>query len=128
MNTLLLAVFGWVVPGGAYLLRRRYLQFAGFALVVSVAFAAGILLGGGVGWPRLAELAGLDSFTALGFRASAVAKLLVGGPYLAAHLFDGPAFLEGRLHEFGTTLLMMAGLFNVLGISSALDSGKERTS
>ena len=29
-----LAVFGWIVPGGAYLLMRRYLQFAGFAVLV----------------------------------------------------------------------------------------------
>jgi hypothetical protein len=128
MNSVLVAVFGWVVPGGAYLLRRRYLQFTGFALVVSAAFVAGMLLGGGVRWPQPADLAGLDSFTALGFRASALAKLLAGGPYLAARLFDGPAFLEGRLHEFGTTLLMMAGLFNMLAISSSFDSGKERTS
>jgi hypothetical protein len=121
MNRLLPVAFGWLVPGGAFLLQRRYRQFAGFALVVSAAFAAGLLLGGAGQWPQPAELAGLDSFTALAFRASAFAKLLAGGPWLIANLFDGPSFVEGRLHEYGTTLLMMAGVFNVLAIAGAHD-------
>jgi len=127
MNTLLLAAFGWLVPGGAYLLMRRYLQFAGFALVVSAAFAAGLALQGGCRWPDAAELAGLDGFTALVFKTGAFVKLLAGGPYLAARFFGGSSgFLDGRLHEYGSTLLLMAGLFNVLGVSSALDLRKER--
>jgi hypothetical protein len=127
MSTLLLAAFGWLVPGGAYLPTRRYLQFAGFALVVSAAFAAGLALQGGCRWPEPAELAGLDGFTALVFKAGALAKLLAGGPYLAARLFGGSSgFLNGRLHEYGSTLMLMAGLFNVLGVSSALDLRKER--
>ena len=118
MKALLLAAFGWLVPGGAYLLMRRYLQFAGFALVVSAAFAAGLALQGGCRWPEHAELAGL---------VGAFAKLLAGGPYLAAQLFGGSStFLDGRLHEYGSTLLLMAGLFNMLGVSSALDLRKER--
>jgi hypothetical protein len=126
MNALLLAAFGWLVPGGAYLLMRRYLQFAVFACVVSLAVAAGLGLQGGCGWPQPAELAGLDTFTALVFKAGALAKLLAGGPYLAAWVVDGSSsFLGGRLHEYGTTLLMMAGIFNVLAVSSALDLRKK---
>jgi hypothetical protein len=125
MNALLLAAFGWLVPGGAYLLMRRYLQFAVFALVVSAAFAAGLVLQGGFGWPQPAELAGLDPFTAIVFKAGALVKMLAGAPYLAAWLFDGSgSFLGGRLHEYGTTLLTMAGLFNALAVSSALDLRK----
>jgi hypothetical protein len=127
MNALWLAAFGWLVPGGAWLLKRRYLQFAGFAFVVTAAFTAGILLGGGTRWPQPAELAGLDGFTALGLKAGAFSKLLAGGPWLLARLFDGPTFLEGRLHEYGTTLLMMAGICNVLGVSSAFDLKKGDT-
>ena len=33
MKAVGLAIFGWLVPGGAYLLMRRYLQFAVFATV-----------------------------------------------------------------------------------------------
>jgi hypothetical protein len=128
MSALPLALFGWLVPGGAYLLMRRYLQFAVFAFVVSATFAAGLVLQGGCRWPQPAELAGLDGFTAWIFKAGAFAKLLAGGPYLLAQLFNGSSsFLDGRLHEYGSTLLAMAGVFNVLAVSSALDLRKERT-
>jgi hypothetical protein len=127
MSALLLAAFGWLVPGGAYLLMRRYLQFAVFAFVVSAAFAAGLALQGGCRWPEPAELAGLDGFTALVFQTGALVKLLAGGPYLAAQFFGGSSgFLDGRWHEYGSALLLMAGLFNVLAVSSALDLRKER--
>src|SRR5262249_31971196 len=126
MNPMLLAAFGWLVPGGAYLLMRRYLQFAVFAFVVIAAFAAGLALGGGGAWPPPEGLAGLDGFTSLLFRAGASVKLLAGAPALAAGLFGSESFLSGRLHEYGTTLLMMAGLFNLLAISTALDLRKER--
>jgi hypothetical protein len=124
MNPVLQAVCGWLVPGGAWLLKRRYLQFAGFALVVSISFTAGILLGGGSRWPEPAELAGLDTFTALTLQAAAFAKLLAGGPYLLSRLFGGPSFLEGRMQEYGTSLLLMAGLFNALAVAASFDLRK----
>jgi len=124
MTTLRLAAFGWLVPGGAFLLMRRYLQFAVFAALVSIAFVSGILLQGGTAWPQSAELAGLDGFTALVFKASVFAKMLAGAPYLVAHTFDSSTFLASRLHEQGATLLIMAGAINVLAISSALDLRK----
>jgi hypothetical protein len=120
-----LAIFGWLVPGGAYLLMRRYAQFAAFALLVSITFAAGLALHGGFAWPQPAELQGLDGFTVLLFKGGALAKLLAGFPCLLAMLFDGArSFLDGRLHEYGATLLVLAGLFNLLAISSALELRK----
>jgi hypothetical protein len=120
-----LAIFGWLLPGGAYLLMRRYAQFAAFALLVSITFAAGLALHGGFAWPQPAELQGLDGFTVLLFKGGALAKLLAGFPCLLAMLFDGArSFLDGRLHEYGATLLVLAGLFNLLAISSALELRK----
>jgi len=128
MKIVFLALFGWLIPGGTYLLMRRYLQCAVFAILVSATFAAGIALHGGFQWPQAPDLAGLDSATAFLFKAGAFAKLLAGGPYLMARLFaEGGSFLDGRLHEYGTTLLAMSGLLNVLAISGALDLRKERT-
>ncbi len=125
MKAVVLAVFGWLVPGGAYLLMRRYLQFAGFAVLVSATFAAGVALQGGYQWPQSGELRGLDSFTILVFKAGALVKLLAGGPFLFAQFFDGShGFLDGRLHEFGTTLLVLAGIFNLLAVSNALELRK----
>ncbi len=127
MNTVLLAVFGWLVPGGTYLLMRRYVTFALFAGAVWMAFAAGLALHGGAQWPQAGELAGLDGPTALVFRAGAAAKLLAGAPYLLAQWFGlGGTFPDSRLHEYGTTLLVMAGAINALAVSSALDARKER--
>ncbi len=54
-------------------------------------------------------------------------KLLAGAPYFAAVAAgSGGSFLDGRVHEYGAALLMMAGAFNVLAIASALDLRKER--
>ena len=117
-----LAAFGWIVPGGAYLLTRRYLQFAVFAGLVCTAFGAGMAMQGSVAWPTPAELSGLDPFTSFLFQAGAWAKALAGAPFLTASLFGAErGFIEGRVHEYGSTLLLMAGIFNVLAISSALE-------
>jgi hypothetical protein len=125
MKAVALAVFGWLVPGGAYLLMRRYLQFAVFGVLVSLTFAAGVALHGGLQWPQTADLQGLDTFTVLLFKAGATAKLLTGNPFLLALLFDSShGFLDGRQHEFGTTLLMLAGLFNLLFVSNSLELRK----
>jgi hypothetical protein len=126
MRAVALAVFGWIVPGGAYLLTRRYVQFAGFAVLVSGSVAAGLALQGGYQWPQASDLQGLDSFTALLFKAGVLAKLMAGGPLLLARLFDGThGFLEGRVHEFGSTLLVLAGICNVLAVSNAIELEKE---
>ena len=126
MKPVLLAALGWLVPGGAYLPMRRYGHFAGFAVLVWTTFAAGLALHGGLQWPQPAELRGLDTFTALIFQAGAAAKLLAGAPFLLARLAGGaPGFLDGRVHEYGTTLLLFAGLFNLLAISNALELRKE---
>jgi hypothetical protein len=122
MSALGLAAFGWLVPGGAYLLLRRYLQFAVFAVLISATFAAGLALHGGAQWPQPAELQGIDGFTALVFKAGSFANLLAGGPYMLAQLFGvSGTFLDGRLHEYGTALLALAGLFNLLAVSNALE-------
>ena len=126
MNPVVLAAFGWLVPGGSYLLLRRYLQFAVFFIAVLAAFAAGLALHGGCDWPGPADLAGLDPFTALAFRAGAFLKMLAGAPWLVPALFGNATFLGSRLHEQGSALLMMAGTMNVLAIAGALELRKER--
>ena len=125
MKTVWLGIFGWLVPGGAYLLMRRYRQFVFCAVLVSATFAAGLALQGGLQWPQPTELQGLDTFTALVYQAGAGAKLLAGCPILLALLFDtSHSFLDGRLHEYGTSLLVLAGLFNLLAVSTALELRK----
>jgi hypothetical protein len=120
-----LALFGWLVPGGAYLLLRRYAQFALFLVLVGSACAAGTALQGGNQWPQSAELQGLDEFTASLAKAGALVKMLAGGPYFLMRLLShDQSFLTSRLHEYGTTLLVMAGLLNLLALADALELRK----
>jgi hypothetical protein len=126
MKRLGMAAFGWLVPGGGYLILHRRGQFAAFAVAVCVAFAAGLAMQGGCAWPGPADLNGVDGLTALTFRAGALARMLAGGPYLAARLLGlGGDFAGSRLHEYGATLLAMAGVTNLLALSNALRAAKE---
>jgi hypothetical protein len=127
MNLSVTAAFGWLVPGGAYLLARRYLQFAVTLALVGCATAAGMALHGANLWPQAGELQGLDGFTAGMAQAGALARVLAGGPYLLARLCDySRTFLSGQTHEFGTTLLVLAGLFNLLALADGLQLRKAK--
>ena len=122
MKSVASIAFGWLIPGGTYLLRRKYLQFAVFLLLVSTAVAAGMALQGGVLLPEPAELQGTDGLTIMMAWAGSLAKALAGGPYLLALPFASlQTFMSGRTHEFGTVLLEIAGLFNLLAIADAME-------
>ena len=111
---------GWLVPGGGYLLTKRYTQFALFLILICGAFAAGLSLHGGNAWPHAVDLQGLDGLSARIAQAGALAKCLAGGPYLiAAMLGDINTYTQGRIHEYGTTLLSMAGILNLLALMDA---------
>jgi hypothetical protein len=117
MKTAAMAAFGWLVPGGAYLLMRRYLQFAVSLAVVSCATAGGMALHGANLWPQPGELQGLDGFSIGLAHAGGLVKALAGGPYLLGRVCDySETFLSGLTHEYGTTLLVLAGVFNLLAL------------
>jgi len=125
MNLALTAVFGWLVPGGAYLLARRYLQFAISMVLVCCATVAGIALHGANLWPQADELRGLDGIAALMAQGGALARAMAGAPYLVARLCNySQTFLGGQTHEYGTVLLALAGLFNLLALADALELRK----
>jgi hypothetical protein len=126
MKTASVAVFGWLVPGGAYLPSRRYLRFALCLALVTSACCAGVALRGADLWPQAAELQGIDGLTALLAEAGAATTALAGGPYLLARLFGySETFTGGRVHEYGTTLMLLAGLFNLLMLADGLKRRKE---
>ncbi len=113
-------IAGWLVPGGGYLLTKRYTQFAVFLTLVCGVFAVGMSLHGGNAWPGAEDLQGLDGLSARIAQAGALAKCLVGAPYLiAAMLGDINTYTQGRIHEYGTTLLSMAGILNLLALMDA---------
>jgi hypothetical protein len=117
-----LAAFGWLVPGGGYLLTRRYVQFGISLSLVLAASVSGVALGGGNLWPQSTDLQGVDSLTLLLSKAGAITKLLAGAPYLLARLCGyAQSPFNGRLHEYGTTLLVIAGLINLLALADAIE-------
>jgi hypothetical protein len=121
MNVMAKAAFGWLVPGGAYLLARRYVQFGITLALVCCATVAGIILHGASLWPQADELQGLDGFTALLAQAGGLVRVLAGAPYLLARWCNySQSFLAGQTHEYGSTLLVLAGLFNLLALADAL--------
>ena len=105
---------------------RRYRQFAMFLMVVCAASVAGVLLGGGNRWPAPSELQSLDGLAALMARGGALAKALAGGPYVLARLLGySQGYLAGCLHEYGTALLTVAGLLNLLALADAWEMRRQ---
>lgn len=126
MKRAALLLAGWLLPGGGYLLLRRYGRFALSFAMVSVAALAGVLLQGGNLWPASAELQGLDGVAILAARGGALAKALAGGPYLLARAAGyAQPYLAGCLHEYGTALLAAAGLLNLMAILGAWEARLE---
>lgn len=98
---------GWLLPGGQYLLKHRLGRFALCFALVSIAFAAGIALGG------------LTDPTQPGIYAavSTIAKSLAGGPYLIARIFAQAKLpLDAPPHDYGAALLNAAGMINLLAL------------
>ena len=114
------AVLAWLLPGGGYLLLRRYGRFAAWLALVSAAAIAGLMLQGGNLWPDPAELQGLDGVATLLARAGALAKAAAGAPYVLARMAGyAQPYIAGCVHEYGTALLTIAGLINLLAIADA---------
>ena len=115
---------GLVVPGAAQWLTGERAKAGVYAGMVVTLVAAGAWLGGSTALPTQAELAGLDGTAWLMFRGGAAVKALAGLPYYAlAAAVDPPTFLAGIAHEYGTKLLTMAGLVNLLAVADVY--GKE---
>ena len=122
MNQWILGAAGWLVPGGGYLFTRRYFQFADFVRPDLRRFVGGIRLQGGSLWIGPGELDGVDGFTALVAYAGVAGKALAGLPYLLARLFyHSQSYAQGRVHEYGTTLLLFAGIMNLLALADAFE-------
>jgi hypothetical protein len=122
MNSWILGAAGWLVPGGGYLFTRRYFQFAASFGLICSAFFAGLALQGGGLWIGSGELEGVDGFTSVVAYAGLVGKALAGLPYLLARMFyHSQTYTQGREHEYGTTLLLFAGITNLLALADAFE-------
>ena len=101
-------VIGWILPGGAYLLKRSYYQFALCFALVAAAFTGGVALGGLSNPPQPGVFGAVAALT----------QWLAGGPYLVARIFSHPALaVDAPIHNYGLVLLMAAGTINLLAMA-----------
>lgn len=118
---------GLVVPGAAHWLTGERAKAAVYAGMVLTLFAAGVWLNGSTALPTEAELAGLDGTALLLFRGGAAVKTLAGLPYFAlAAVGYAPTFLAGIANEYGTKLLTMAGLVNLLALADVYSAEEKK--
>lgn len=119
MKPLALAV-GLALPGAAnWMLGERGKAMAYGGMVLTLV-AAGAWLGGANTLPNDAELAGLDGTARLMFLSGGAVKFFAGLPYLALSWAGySQSFLAGLTQEYGSKLLAMAGLVNILALADA---------
>jgi hypothetical protein len=126
-NRWALGVVGWLLPGGGYLFTRRYLHFVGSFGLICGAFLTGLALQGGSLWIGPGELEGVDGFTSFIAMSGIAGKALAGLPYLLARIFyHSQNYLQGRVHEYGTTILLIAGIMNLLALADAVELRREQ--
>lgn len=116
---------GLVVPGAAHwMLGQRGKAFIYSGMVLTLV-AAGVWMQGANTMPNAAELDGVDGTARLMFLGGAAVKALAGLPYFALSLAGySQSFTAGIVNEYGTKLLAMAGLVNLLALADAFTKEK----
>jgi hypothetical protein len=118
IRTILIAVFGWIVPGLGHLFQGRF----GRALIAFLAVGAmayvGLRMRGNVFPPH-----GDDIFGVLGFLADAGSGIF----YLFAHSIQkvGPD-VSRAAGDYGTRLIATAGVLNLLFVLDATEISRGR--
>ena len=107
----------WLIPGGGhFLLNRKTRAMLLFGSVV-VCFVAGLMMRGYLFSPQTGDL-----FTTLIYVGGFIGNLATGVPYLAT---QGLGYVQpdaaGHVHDYGTKLLVAAGLMNILAIVDAYE-------
>jgi hypothetical protein len=107
----------WLIPGAGHFLLNRKTRAALLFGCVVVSFAAGLMMRGYLFSPQTGDL-----FTTLIYVGGFIGNLAAGVPYLAT---KGLGYVQpdmaGHVHDYGTKLLVAAGLMNVLAIVDAYE-------
>jgi hypothetical protein len=113
-------IAGLLFPGAAHWMRGQRAKAAIYSVMVLTLVAAGVYLNGANTMPTDADLNGIDGTSRLMFLGGAAVKALAGLPYFALSLAGySQSFLSGAFNEYGTKLLAMAGLVNLLALADA---------
>ena len=116
--TLAVCLGGWLVPGLAHILIRRWLRGIIFAACVLLMFALGIGMHG-----KLYDLEFDEPLHIFAF----IANIGAGVPYwLAQHFNLGIGTMNWPSYDYGTTYLWVCGLLNYLIVLDAFDIAQGR--
>lgn len=119
-------VGGWLVPGAAHWMAGERGKALIYGTMVLTLMAGGVMLQGANAMPNEADLVGADGTARLMFLAGGAVKAFAGLPFFALSLAGySQSFLAGIQHEYGTKLLAMAGLVNLLALADALAKEKK---
>jgi hypothetical protein len=111
--------FAWMVPGGGHFLLKRTGRGMILGGAVLLAFVFGLLLRG----PAFVWLwSSRDMLASVIHSGGFIAQLLAGLPYLfMVWLGYNQADVAGMTHDYGTKLMVLAGLLNVLAMVDAYE-------
>lgn len=143
----LIALVGWLVPGGGYLLLRQYARGLTVGITILLIFVLGLLIGG----IRVIDVPGFDDAGTRRERngqwmltAAPVAEI-ANKPWYVPQILAGPATLlagqlslhaarnrvdpsHARIRDIGTLYTAVAGMLNLMAlIDAAHRAGKERS-
>jgi hypothetical protein len=122
MNLSALAA-GLIIPGAAYWLTGRRIQAIFFLVSVTVLCLGGFALGGSNLWPEPRELEGLDGLMLALIRGGAAVKWAAGLPFLLVTWMGySQPVIAGFTHDYGTKMLILAGLLNVFALADSWES------
>ena len=111
---------GLLFPGAGHWMQGQRGKAGIYAAMVLTLVAAGVYLNGANAMPTDADLNGVDGTARLMFLGGAAVKAFAGLPYFALSLAGySHTFISGAFHEYGTKLLAMAGLVNLLAVADA---------
>jgi len=107
----------WLIPGGGHFLLNRKSRAALLFGCVVISFIAGLMMRGYLFSPQTGDL-----FTVLIYVGGFLGNLAAGVPYLATKgLGYAQPDMAGHVHDYGTKLLVAAGLMNILAIVDAYE-------
>jgi hypothetical protein len=117
-DPLLVALAGWIVPGGGHLLLRRWGRALAFLISVGGLATSGYLMRGNVFPPHPS-----DAFGMLGFLADAGSGMF----YFLWRIFEaaGPNVAHAS-GDYGTRFIATAGIVNLLAAMDAFEIASRR--
>jgi hypothetical protein len=109
--SIVVALVGWLIPGGGHILLKRYVRGALLFVSVLAMFFIGLGLNGRVYKPN-----GGDILDILGF----VGDVGTGALYILARIMDwGSALSANAAADYGKTFIIVAGLLNFIAAADA---------